>query len=109
MAFFVCKNNKKNNKRYIEIKNKNKDAKENILSTKTQYGIIRREIKHMSNEYYVKPEKPFLLIYESREDGVSVAWLETEEDLTDVIEEVKSYGCTIIDAIEIGSYRDIEY
>ena len=39
----------------------------------------------MSNEYYVKPEKPFLLIYESREDGVSVAWLETEEDLTDVI------------------------
>ena len=48
----------------------------------------------MSNEYYVKPEKP---------------WLETEEDLTDVIDEVKSYGCTIIDAIEIGSYRDIEY
>ena len=63
----------------------------------------------MSNEYYVKPEKPFLLIYESREDGVSVAWLETEEDLTDVIDEVKSYGWTIIDAIEIGSYRDIEY
>ena len=63
----------------------------------------------MSNEYYVEPEKPFLLIYESREDGVSVAWLETEGDLTDVIDGVKSYGCTIIDAIEIGSYRDIEY
>lgn len=33
-GFFVCKNNKKNNKWYIKIKNKNKDAKENILSTK---------------------------------------------------------------------------
>lgn len=33
---------------------------------------------------------------------MSIAWLETEED----IEEVKSYGSTIIDAIEIGSCRE---
>ena len=29
--------------------------------------------------------------------------------LKEVIEEVKSYGCTIQDALEIGSSRDIEF
>ena len=58
-------------------------------------------------EPFVQPEKPFLLIYESREDGVSVAWFHTEEDLTECVDEVKSYGCSIVDAIEIGSYRNI--
>lgn len=48
-----------------------------------------------------------MLIYESKGDGTSVAWMETEDDLLEVIEEVKGYGCEIIDAIEIGSYRDI--
>lgn len=58
-------------------------------------------------EPFVQPEKPFLLIYESREDGVSVAWFYTEEDLMECVDEVKSYGCSIVDAIEIGSYRNI--
>lgn len=58
-------------------------------------------------EPFVQPEKPFLLIYESREDGVSVAWFHTEEDLMECVDEVKSYGCSIVDAIEIGSYRNI--
>lgn len=58
-------------------------------------------------EPFVQPEKPFLLIYESREDGVSVAWFHTEEDLMECVDEVKSYGCSIVDAIEIGSYKNI--
>lgn len=58
-------------------------------------------------EPFVHPEKPFLLIYESRKDGVSVAWFHTEEDLMECVDEVKRYSFTIIDAIEIGSCRDI--
>lgn len=62
----------------------------------------------MSNDnMFLKPERPFLLIYESEQDGVSYSWLEDEDELKDVIKEVKSYGCTIVDAIEIGSYRKI--
>ena len=57
-------------------------------------------------ELFLKPEKPFMLVYESEKDGISIAWLETEEDMMETIEEVKSYGSTIIDAIEIGSYRE---
>ena len=54
---------------------------------------------------FTQPEKPFLLIYESDGDGLSVAWLEDKESLLEVVEEVKGYGCKIIDAIEIGSCR----
>lgn len=57
---------------------------------------------------FVQPEKPFLLIYENREDGLSVAWFLDEEDLRECVEEVKGYGCEVIDAIEIGSCRDID-
>lgn len=57
---------------------------------------------------FIQPENPFLLVYESREDGVSVAWFSDEEDLRECVEEVKRYGCEIIDAIEIDSYRDID-
>lgn len=59
-------------------------------------------------ESFVQPEKSFLLIYESREDGLSVAWFSDEEDLRECVEEVKGYGCEVIDAIEIGSCRDID-
>lgn len=58
-------------------------------------------------ESFVKPEKPFMLVYESEKDGLSIAWLETEEDMMETIEEVKSYGDTIVDAIEIESCRDV--
>ena len=57
-------------------------------------------------ELFLKPEKPFMLVYKSEKDGMSIAWLETEEDMIETIEEVKSYGSTIIDAIEIGSCRE---
>lgn len=57
---------------------------------------------------FLQPEKPFMLVYESEKDGLSIAWLETEEDMMETIEEVKSYGSTIVDAIEIGSCREID-
>lgn len=60
------------------------------------------------SEYFTKPERPFLLIYADVDDSLSYAWLETEEELEDVVKEVKSYGCTIQDAIEIDACRDID-
>ena len=76
----------------------------------------------MSNEFksfdcekpFLQPEKPFMLVHESEKDGLSIAWLETEEDMMETIEEVKSYSILsnsdiesiIVDAIEIGSYRE---
>lgn len=59
------------------------------------------------SESFVKPDKPFMLVYESEKDGLSIAWLETMEDMIETIEEVKSYGSTIVDAIEIGSCKDV--
>lgn len=63
------------------------------------------------NKYnmFLKPERPFLLIYVDTDDSVSYAWLESEEDLQETIREVKSYGCEIADVIEIGSCREIKY
>jgi hypothetical protein len=57
---------------------------------------------------FLQPEKPFMLVYESEKDGMAIAWLETEEDMMETIKEVKSYGSTIVDAIEIGSCREID-
>lgn len=57
---------------------------------------------------FVQPEKPFMLVFEDKEDALSISWLETEEELLAVVEEVKGYGCRIIDAIEIASCRDVE-
>lgn len=56
---------------------------------------------------FTKPDRPFLLIYTDADDMISYTWLETEKDLMEVVEEVKEYGCTIIDAIEIGTCRNI--
>lgn len=63
------------------------------------------------NKYnmFLKPERPFLLMYTDTDDSVSYSWLESEEDLLEVIREVISYGCKIVDAIEIGSCREIKY
>lgn len=68
---------------------------------------VCEELKEFNDgEPFLKPEKPFMLVYESEKDGMSIAWLETEEDMMETIEEVKSYGSTIVDAIEIGSCRE---
>ena len=66
------------------------------------------EFKHFDGgEPFLQPERPFLLIYEDINEDISFSFLETEDDILDVIEEVKSYGCTILQAIEIGSCRDV--
>jgi len=67
------------------------------------------EFKHFDGgEPFLQPERPFLLIYEDTNEEISYSFLETEEDMVDVIKEVKSYGCSIIHAMEIGSCRDIK-
>lgn len=58
-------------------------------------------------ESFIQPERPFLLIYKDKEGLISYSWLEDEGELQEVVKEVKSYGCDIIDAIEIGSCRDV--
>lgn len=58
-------------------------------------------------EPFVQPDQPFLLIYETRGQNISVVWFETEEDLMECVDEVKRSGCRIVDAIEIGSCRNI--
>ena len=58
-------------------------------------------------EPFLRPEKPFMLVYESEGDGLSIAWAETEDYLLEIADEVKGYGCKILYAIEIGSCRDI--
>lgn len=67
------------------------------------------DFKHLDGgEPFLQPEKPFLLIYtDDRDEELSVAWLESEEDLRETVEEIKSYGCKVVDAIEIGSYREV--
>lgn len=64
--------------------------------------------KYNKYNMFLKPERPFLLIY-TDDNTVSYAWLETEEELREVIAEVISYGCEIQDAIEIGSCREIKH
>lgn len=66
------------------------------------------EFKHFDGgEPFLQPERPFLLIYEDENEAVSFSFLETEDDIVEVIKEVKSYGCKILQAIEIGSCRDV--
>ena len=40
--------------------------------------------------------------------NISVAWFETEEGLMECVDEVKRSGCQIVEAIEIGSCREID-
>ena len=42
------------------------------------------------NKYnmFLKPERPFLLIYIDTDDSVSYSWLESEKDLLEEIKEV---------------------
>lgn len=59
-------------------------------------------------EPFLKPERPFLLLAEDDEHSISYHWLESEEELQEVALELKVGGCKIIDAIEIGSLRDVK-
>lgn len=86
-----------------ELELKHNDKPNNGVEECTMYEKFK---EFDGGELFLKPEKPFMLVYESEKDGISIAWLETEEDMMETIEEVKSYGSTIVDAIEIGSCRD---
>lgn len=59
-------------------------------------------------EPFLKPERPFLLLAEDNEHSISYHWMESEEELQEVVLELKDGGCRILDAIEIGSLRDVE-
>lgn len=56
---------------------------------------------------YINPSKPFLLIYESAEDGVRAEWFETETDLLECAREVTEYGDRIINAVEVEGIRNV--
>lgn len=56
----------------------------------------------------MKPERPFLLLSEDREHSISYNWLVSEKELQEVALGLKDGRCRIIDAIEIGSIRDVK-
>lgn len=62
----------------------------------------------MNENIFTKPEKTFLLLAEDSEHSISYHWLESEEELQEVALELKDGGCRIIEAIEIGSCRNVE-
>ena len=62
----------------------------------------------MNENIFNKQEKPFLLLAEDSEHSISYHWLESEEELQEVALELKDGGCRIIEAIEIGSCRNVE-
>lgn len=61
----------------------------------------------MKDNIFTRPERPFLLIYEDIEHKVSYNWLETEEELLEVANEIRDSSGKIIDSIEVGSSREI--
>jgi hypothetical protein len=75
---------------------------------KNDFDMIMEDNDMNTDNIFLKPEKPFLLIAEDKDGEVSYSWLETEEELIEVAAELKSEGLTITDSIEIGSVRDIK-
>lgn len=59
----------------------------------------------MNEEYFVKPEKPFILINKDEQGHDVVFWFETEEELLWTAKNNKALKPYI--AFEIGSKRDI--
>lgn len=51
----------------------------------------------MSDNMFVKPERPFLLHYEDSNGDGGWSWLETEDELHAVIKEHKEHGLSICD------------
>lgn len=60
------------------------------------------------DKIFTKPDRPFLLLTRDDEDNESCYWLESEDELQEVASERKEYGEKIVDAIEIGSCREIK-
>ncbi len=62
-----------------------------------------------SEELFLKPEKPFLLMFKDVFGRDNYEWFDDEEEFENRVKEVKAnpYPCTNIEAIEIGSCRDV--
>ena len=56
---------------------------------------------------FLKPEKPFLLIFTDTLRTNNIEWFDDEEEFKDRIREIKMKSYTDIEAIEIGSCIDI--
>lgn len=65
-------------------------------------------MKENDKQNFERPELPFLLIYESRDNGISYSWFATEEELRETVKEVESYGDLVMYAMEIDNARDVE-
>lgn len=61
----------------------------------------------MSDKIFTKPERPFLLLSQDEDGIISYSWLESEDELQEVAKELLEYSNRIIDAIEIGSAREV--
>ncbi len=53
-------------------------------------------------------EKPFLLIFKDMDKKIDYVWLKDEAEIIETAQTLKSCGYTILEAMEIGSYRGIE-
>lgn len=53
------------------------------------------------------PEKPYMCVYETKEDGIGYAAFDNEEALIELIQECKSYGDKIIESCKIERKTDI--
>ena len=71
---------------------------------------LEEKIQSVENRgIFTKPESPFLLIFEDMEHNLSYNWLETEEELLEVAKEIRDSSGKIVDSIEIGSSREVEF
>ena len=53
------------------------------------------------------PEKPYICIYETKEDGIGYATFDNKEALMELVQECKFYGDKIIESCKIESKIDI--
>lgn len=53
------------------------------------------------------PEKPYMCIYETKENGIGYAAFDNEEALMELVQECKSYGDKIVESCKIESKIDI--
>lgn len=64
----------------------------------------------MSDNIFIKPEKPFLLMFKDVVGRNNYEWFDDEDEFKERIREVKlnPYPCSDIEAVEIGSIRKID-
>lgn len=73
-----------------------------------EMGAAERYEKLAGSEPFLVPDKPFLLMYQDEMDKSYYEWYDDEEEFQERVKILKSYCYLNIDAIEIGSYREID-